>query len=78
MNKDQMIVLNWLKLRYANIHYPLLWLVEEVGFGSNVVEDAYDRLTSIEEFQVLKVFAEWGLKEGTYEEKTIESKEENS
>lgn len=63
MNKKQLAILEWLKNNSLEMKFP----IDTIG---SIYEDlpgylisAHEQLTRKEEFEVLRAFAEWGLKE---------------
>ena len=63
LNKNQHIVLEWLKSNSNALKVPMLAIYELAGLADEKVRDAYRQLNQEEEFQVLAAFAEWGMKE---------------
>lgn len=69
LNEDQQIVLNGLKEFYAVNHSSIATLYElhkkNMQTDSKTVEiwKAYRELSTFEGFQVMQVFAEWGLRQ---------------
>lgn len=63
MNKNQKLVLDFLKTRYLRVPFLSIWYLCEDGDSvPRKVMKACLCLTEMEEFEVLAEFAEWGLK----------------
>lgn len=62
LNKNQQIVLEWLKSNSNALKVPMLAIYELAGLADEKVRAAYRQLNREEEFQVLAAFAEWGMK----------------
>ncbi|MGH1648923.1 hypothetical protein ABE945_14215 [Enterococcus gilvus] len=63
LNKNQQIVLEWLKSNSNALKVPMLAIYELAGLADEKVRAAYRQLNREEEFQVLAGFAEWGKEE---------------
>lgn len=63
LNKNQQIVLEWLKSNSNALKVPMLAIYELAELADEKVRAAYRQLNREEEFQVLAAFAEWGMKQ---------------
>lgn len=60
LNDNQKIVLEWLKSNRNSLKVPMLAIYELADENTNL---AYHQLYSKQEFEVLAVFAQWGLEQ---------------
>ncbi|MEQ7228800.1 hypothetical protein ABQD95_20630 [Enterococcus avium] len=63
LNKNQQIVLEWLKSNSNALKVPMLAIYELAELADEKIRAAYRQLKREEEFQVLVAFAEWGMKQ---------------
>lgn len=59
MNENQEIILNWLKEQGREL--PVFNLAHLQRSNLKELENAYNSLKDVEEFEILKAYAEWGL-----------------